>query len=115
MRHLEIKDMKIIVDDFHEKVEGQFQQAKDLLIDAITGVLPESSRTGDCFNMGRFECSFNYRERDNFRGDPRGVFVVFRDIKGIMTDFHKPLYDFLYFYANPNGYFALEAVAFQLQ
>lgn len=117
MKKINVKDIRIIVDDFYSKLNGNIDCAQNLLRDAFYGMFENgSSSKGDFFKVGRFEC---YIGHSNFNrewlGQRKGFYIHFRDTKGIMTDFDKPLEEFLNIYANPEGYFILEAIAFQLQ
>lgn len=117
MKKFSLKDFKIIVDDFHSKLNGNIDCSQNLLTEALTEMFETvSNYRGDFFKVGRFECYLKYSKDDlPFIGVTKGFNVHFRDTKRIMRDFDKPLVDFLNIYANPDGYFMLEAIAFQVQ
>lgn len=111
-RQLSPKDMEIIVNDFNSKINGNKDEAQTLLLNAFRDRFEESGL--DYFSVGRFECYLSYNSNE-YISKPKGFYINFTDNKKIMNSFNKSLSEFLRHYFNPEGYYILEAIAFQLQ
>ena len=113
-RALNPKDMQTIVDDFHQKIENNVDEAKALLMQMFQNQFTCVPGDLDGFCVGRFECNVKYNE-NKYISKPKGFYIQFYDKKRLMNSFNKSLSEFLRFYFNPEGYYMLETVAFQLQ
>jgi len=120
MKKLDLNDMRILVDNFHDKV---FTKENELEItECAIGILTEeyqriyNQTSIGSFTIGRFNCCFTYDRMVFSPNDERrqGINVVFEDNMKIMRQFKKSLQVFLHLYDNPEGYFRLERIMFEI-
>lgn len=119
MQKYDLKDMQILVQHFHDKVfPNNDRKYEDCTINILTEQyqIVFGKGEGSYFYTGRFECYFVY-DAIVLRPDlerRQGLNVSFRDTKKIMRGFKKSLEVFLHLYDNPEGYFRLERLMFEI-
>lgn len=119
MQKFDLKDMSILVNHFHDKVfPDNKRDNEDCTINILTQQYQAvfGNGEGNYFTTGRFECYFKY---DGYVINPglerrQGINIQFRDTKKTMKDFTKSLEVFLHLYDNPEGYFRLERIMFEI-
>jgi hypothetical protein len=119
MKQFDLKDMTTLVDHFHEKVfPNNNRKYEDCTINILTREYQNAfgNGKGSYFITNRFECHFTYDPVVLHPGPDRrqGINVTFRDTKGTMRGFKKSLQVFLHLYDNPEGYFRLERIMFEI-
>lgn len=119
MQKFDLKDMTILVEHFHQEVfPNNNRSHEDCTINILTRQYQAlfSNGEGSYFNTGRFECHFRYDGAVLIPGPERrqGLNVMFRDTKGSIRSFEKSLEVFLHLYDNPDGYFRLERIMFEI-
>jgi hypothetical protein len=118
MNRFTVNDMKIIVNDFHQKVSHHLTGGnQSYIINILTKQYQELFDNGETnqFQIGRFQCYFVYQSLVLVKDIKPGIHVAFQDLRKTMRPFKKPLAVFLHLYDNPHGYFRLERIMFDLQ
>ena len=110
-----INDMKIVVDDLQSRINGNPGNALEYLKNQFKERFELIEKPfGEFFVVDRFNFYIGYNLGDTV-AYKKGFYIHFKDRKRIMTDFKKPLSEFLHMYLNPEGYFILEAAVFIVQ
>ena len=119
MKKFNLREMTILVDHFHKKVfPNNDRTHEDCAVNILTAHYQTTFGNGEgsFFYTGRFECYFVYDATVLSPGPDRrqGLNVSFRDTKKIIRGFKKSLQVFLHLYDNPEGYFRLERIMFEI-